>query len=388
MLAPVNFRDLALRLGCFFTLGGGLAGCRGIESLKQRCVSGETGACESACAKGVFGEGGCFHAGDQHRARAGLDLGSKDARAASEYFQKACDGGYGDGCLMLAQALESPYAQPGPEAGGPAAPRTISDADVLSRENRLSRACDHGSQAGCKRLGDVLIGKSAERALAAYGKACAVGAEPEACKAARAKEVAVAERWREACTHDVADDCARLGDLLFAVDPPRAMRLFVAEGQLRGVAELSSGIGGFVRGRVQEARQGVPAEAEPKRPAAAAGEALPTLDVLSPQVNGAVAIVQIDRVLHQRSEDLTTCMVKMPRGAVERFSVHLVVDLTGDVWRATATPAPGATPAGACLEAALEAFAFGPPGPPAPAFVDLTLAFTSAPVPAPSPPGR
>lgn len=385
MLPPVNLRGLSRRLAGVLALVTTLFGCHGIESIKQRCVSGDTGACESACGKGIVGEGGCFHAGDQHRARAGLDLASKDFKAASEYFRKSCDGGYGDGCLFLAQAIEAPYSQVAADATGAAAPPTISDADVVSRESRLAQACEHGSVTGCKRLGDVFIGKNPDRARAAYEKACARGSDPDACRTARAKEVDIAERWRAACTHDVADDCGRLGNLLFAVDPPRAMRLFVSECQLRGVADLAGGVGGFVRARVKEARGGIPTGPEAlgggARPS---GEAQPVLDVLSPVVKGEVAIVQVDRVLRSRSENLTTCMVKMPKGATERFSAHLVVDLTGDVWRATVTPVAGATPAAGCLEAALESLAFGPPGPSAPATIDVALAFSAAPAAPPA----
>src|SRR6476620_5814453 len=190
--------SLALIVGAFLVLA--TPACRRTEALKQRCVAGDATACESACSKGIFGEGGCFHAGDQHRTKASRDGGDTELKRASEYFVKACNGGYADGCLMAAQMIEAPYAAVD-GAPGATAPRRIGDGEILEREKWLTAACKRGSAAGCKRLGDVSIGKNADRARSAYEKACRAGASADACIAARGREVALAERWRNACTH-------------------------------------------------------------------------------------------------------------------------------------------------------------------------------------------
>jgi hypothetical protein len=199
-------------------------GCRTLSALKQRCIAGEATACESACAKGVPGEGGCFHAGNLRRERAALDFQGTDFHRASEYFARSCDGGYADGCLLAGEMIAAPFApDPGAEKQ-----KMIPDADVLAREKRFDLACLRGATAGCKRLGDVLIGKNPARAKAAYVKACNGSTAPADCKEARQREVDQAEKWRVACTRNVADDCSKLGDLLYQVDPPRAVRLFAA----------------------------------------------------------------------------------------------------------------------------------------------------------------
>jgi hypothetical protein len=362
-----------------------LGGCRGVEAMKQRCVAGDVSACESACGKGIVGEGGCFHAGDQHRQRAGLDVGSDAWRRARGFFVKSCDGRYGDGCLFLAQMVEAPYAPIDAEQSGKEAPKTISDAEVLEREKRLSLACDAASRAGCKRLGDVLIGKNAARAVDAYGKACQTGPEVEACKAARTREVDIAERWRTGCTRGIADDCSRLGDLLFAVDPPRAGRLFVSECQLRGVTELAGGVGRFVRDRVLEAKRGIPAFVDPSAPAPRGGPPdAPSVDVLPVTVSGQVAIVEVDRMLRAHVPDLTTCVARLPKTARGTVGGQLIVDLTGDVWRATltATGLPGDV--STCMQSALEALALSSPGG-GTATVAITIAIGAAPPPSTAP---
>src|SRR5437773_6834499 len=51
-----------------------VAGCKGLNAQKQRCLAGDVLACESACNKGLAGEGGCFQAGNAHREHAALDF--------------------------------------------------------------------------------------------------------------------------------------------------------------------------------------------------------------------------------------------------------------------------------------------------------------------------
>ncbi|HEX7670776.1 MAG TPA: hypothetical protein VF395_14375, partial [Polyangiaceae bacterium] len=216
----------ALALSCVAT------GCRSVAAMRQRCLAGDLSACESACRKGIVGEGGCFHAAEQYRERAALDFGGSDWRKSADLFRQSCDGGYGDGCLFAAQAIEAPYTGGGAGAEGteraasakktppPAAmPSMISDGEVRTREQRLVKACSLGSAAGCKRLGDVLIGKTSDRARAAYATACHAGSAPGDCEAARTHEVEVGEGFRVGCTHRQADQCTLLGNLLFATDP-------------------------------------------------------------------------------------------------------------------------------------------------------------------------
>jgi len=333
-----------------------LAGCRSIQTLKQRCVSGDLSACESACAKGVAGEGGCFHAGDGHRQKAGLDLSSPESRRATEYFAKSCDGRYGDGCLFSAQMIEAPYAPGDVDGKSGSLPKLMPDDAIARRESRLSQACEHGSAGGCKRLGDVLIGKNAARARAAYEKACRAGADADSCVSARAHEVDLAERWRLSCTHDVADDCTLLGNLLYAVDPPRAVRLFVAECQLRGVETLVGGVESFVRDRIREAKRGIPAPDSTSRSAAGSPA---TIVISSPTVKGQVGILDVERALQLHEPDLGRCMASLPKDFTGKIGARLIVDATGDVFRATVSDAP--PDVASCLEPALEELSVSPP---------------------------
>lgn len=349
-------------------------GCKTVAALKQRCLAGEASACESACAKGVAGEGGCFHAGNLRRERAALDFQGTDFRRASEYFARSCDGGYADGCLLAGEMLAAPYTpDPGAEKQ-----KTISDADVLAREKRFDHACFRGATAGCKRLGDVLIGKNAERAKVAYAKACAATSAPDDCKQARQKEVDQAEKWRVGCTRNVADDCTRLGDLLYQVDPPRAVRLFSAECELRGVGQLVGGVDRFVHDRIEAARfgafDGASSGPAPASPAAHA------FDVVSPKVDGSVALTEVLRAFNVHTAALSSCLDRGGAHVPAELGLALVVDRTGDTFRTQVSPP--ATPAvvAQCLESVTEGFAFTPP--PSAARVTLTLRVRDAALPA------
>src|SRR5581483_2782573 len=122
---------------------------------------------------------------------------------------------------LAGEMIAAPYT-PDP---GAAKQRAIADTEIHAREARFNAACSGGSTAGCKRLGDSLIGKTAEKAKAAYARACDGTSALAACKIAREREVDLAEKWRVGCTRNIADDCTRLGNLLYQVDPPRAVRL-------------------------------------------------------------------------------------------------------------------------------------------------------------------
>lgn len=351
-------------LGRHLVLGFALSalaasGCRSIAVMRQKCIAGDMSACESACKKGVVGEGGCFYAAEQHRQRAALDFRSAEWKKSTELYKKSCDGGYADGCLFSAQAVEAPYGAIDPSVAAAVVPKMIGDAEVLAREQRLVRACSLGSIAGCKRLGDVLIGKASERARAAYVKACRGGAAGQACEAARNHEVEIAERFRVACTHGQADACTDLGNLLHAVDPPRALRLFASECDLRGVAELSGGFGPFIRMRDREARKGVSLPSEtPRVPLPASA---PPVEAHVVGVTGQVAVVEVERALSQHRDDLATCMATFPKERAVELAVELVVDRTGDVWRATAKNEALSGAVSSCITTVFEALAFTAP---------------------------
>jgi hypothetical protein len=346
-----------------------LSGCKSIAALKQRCLSGDAASCESACAKAIAGEGGCFHAGNHHRELASLDFAGSEFRRASEYFVRSCDGGYGDGCVMAAEMIEAPYA-PDPAVDGPLPPKTISDNEVLSREKRFQLACSRKSARGCKRLGDVLIGKNAERAKSAYAKACDAGASPAECKMARGNEVDQAERWRLACLRRVADDCARLGDLLYQVDPPRAVRLFESECELRGVTEIAGGIGHFVHDRIEQARYATLSPGLAVPPADRTASPKHAFDVLAPQIRGSVAVSEVLHAFVVNGPELSACIDLDPGHVPPELGLELVIDATGDVFRARATPSSPPTIV-RCIESVARAMSFGPP--PAPAVVSLSL---------------
>lgn len=347
-----------------------MSGCKTLSALKQRCVAGDVASCESACAKGIAGEGGCFHAGNRHREVAALDFGGAEFRRASDYFVRSCDGGYGDGCFLAAEMIEAPYV-PDPAFDGPEPPKTISDKEVVTREKRLALACSRKSARGCKRLGDVLIGKNAERAKAAYGKACDAGASAAECKKARTAEVDQAESWRLACVRHVADDCARLGDLLYQVDPPRAVRLFESECELRGVAEIVGGVARFVHDRIEQARYRAMPASSATGPSDRKTPPAHSFEVLSPVVRGPVAASEVLHAFVVNGPELSACVDLDGAHAPRELGLELVIDETGDVFRARAT-APTAPPQVVqCIESVVSAMVFGRPS--AAAVISLTL---------------
>lgn len=341
----------------------GLSGCRGLNALRQRCLAGEVSACESACSKGVAGEGGCRHAGNLHREKANFDFGSAEALSAAGFFDKGCKGGDGDSCLFAAQMIEAPYDLD-PTGTPDTAPKTIEDAELARREKLLVTSCRDGSAQGCKRLGDVLIGKDTERATRAYVAACQSSAAAAACAAARRRETHLAEHYRSGCTRSVADDCTSLGDFLRAVDLPRAMRLFVAECELRGVADVAGGVGGFVRTRASSV-QGVPLLQDGGAPptGAAPTPSDPAVHVVvgPPSVKGQLALVEVTRALADHAADFQVCASHATRdahGVKDATVFHLVVDLTGDVWKATPDDSDLEADALSCFEATLERLRF------------------------------
>ncbi|HVU05269.1 MAG TPA: hypothetical protein VHE30_26155 [Polyangiaceae bacterium] len=348
------------RVASFIGLSTGLlAGCRSVSALKQRCLAGDGSSCEAACSKGVLGEGGCFHAAEDHRRRAAGDPASAEGRRATELYEKACAGGIADGCLYAAQALEAPFTGGPNPAGAP--PPLISDELLAKRDRKLDRACSLGSPEGCKRLGDATIGRDAARAKGAYLKACRTSADANGCEAARGHEVDVADRYRSECVRHVADSCASLGDFLFAVDPPRAARVFAGECELRGVADLAGGVAAFVALRERQAARGIPLVDGQPHAAPAPPPSAPKVLARAEVVRGRVAVVEIDRVLARHADDLAACTAALTPKAPLLVEAELVVDRTGDVFRATVPD--GVVDAGAarCLGDALESLSFSEP---------------------------
>jgi hypothetical protein len=246
----------------------------------------------------------------------------------------------------------------------------ISDGEIGERERLLSRACELARGAACKRFGDVLIGKNSERARSAYESACRSSREEAACKTARVNEVQTIEQWRAACVAGVADACTKLGDALYAIDAPRAVRLFVNECALRGVEHLAGGVGRFVAERARGPHP-TPAASRGVSQSASAGadEIHPTVR----NVDGSVALVVVQRALQLYAGDLARCVEGTSKTPERSLDAELVVDLTGDVWRATAVSSSLTAPETACLLTTLEGFAFGGPLP-APALVRVSIA--------------
>ena len=110
-------------------------------------------------------------------------------------------------------------------------PPLMSDAEVLEREKRLSLACERGSAAGCKKLGDVLIGKNTERARRVRGnrverartrrRACAARTRRKSVVSRIALENGLHARRRHRLQPSSATFCTRSTSA-------RAFRLFVS----------------------------------------------------------------------------------------------------------------------------------------------------------------
>lgn len=307
-----------------------------------------------------------------HRQRGALDFASADFREARKDFEKSCNGAHGEGCLFAAQMIDAPYG-PIDTAAAPAAeaPKTISDAEIAERERLLSRACELSPASSCKRFGDVLIGKNAVRAEAAYHTACRSSREPDACKAQRSKEVDTLERWRIGCTRSIADDCTRLGDALYAIDAPRALRLFIGECQLRGVESIAGGVGRFVADRAMSARSSF-VRSSGVSPAGASGPTV-ALVVSGVRVQGTVALVSVQRAFQMHGPELSACIAPFPKSTRGRVVAEAVVDLTGDVWRAKATESTLTAAATECVLSVLREFGFGPIAAPATLTLPMTI---------------
>jgi hypothetical protein len=315
-----------------------LLACRSVERLRQDCAKGNVASCDKACDEGVFGEGGCFQAGQGYQREAALDFASPTFAKAKLRFQKACDGGFGDGCLFAAQLIEAPHASPVLD-DAKALPTPIGDDDIERRQELLVLACDRGSNDGCRRLGDVTIGKSEALARKGYLAACARGTDRDACRAARVKEVQAFERYRSGCKRQIADDCTALGNLVYRIDLPRALRLFRAEAELRGVVSVLGGVNAFVALRSKEARSASVADPTLERSATAVpGGFEERLHLATIDVEGRVPKSSVGRVIRRDLiAPIASCVALDGDHAKEgaAFDVESTVDLTGDVWRAS-----------------------------------------------------
>lgn len=382
MLPPVAFASRGLGIEvqnrqrsleyALFLWAIALAGCRRVNELEQRCLAGDTGACEAACDKGVFGEGGCFRAGNAHRQAGALDFSSADFKRARSYFKKSCDGGYGEGCLFAAQSIDAPYGPLDASSASDAPPKMISDEELAERQRLLERACKLDPVAACKRLGDVTIGKNAMQAETAYHRACESSREREACKAQRSKEVQTLEQWRSTCTRGGADACTHLGDALYTIDAPRAVRLFVNECKLRGVEALAGGLGRFVVERAHN-----PERSSASSPPARDGLGdKPSITLTSAGANGSVAVVVVERAIQMHRGELAACLSGVSKGDGGKVRARLIVDLTGDVWRASPLESTLGLRDTECLVSVLGGLSFDGPLP-APATVDVAFAVGS-----------
>ena len=372
VIAHVPF---ALKATALSALLASIGGCRSTETLKQECAAGDVPACETACERGVIGDGWVLRrraCSSERMARSSRSLRARAGLASSSTC--ACKGGHGESCLYGAQMVEAPYLVD-PTSGPPS---VIPDADLRERERLVVRACELGSKSGCQRLGDIMTGKNPERAKGAYVKACGLGAQPKECTAARQREVAAFDVYRQGCKRFVADDCARLGDLVYRLDMPRAIRLFQAEAELRGIAALVGGQERFIALRAREARSA--ATPDPTAKSEAPAGAVPTdvdVRVSVRAVHGRVARPGIERALGQTEQDLRRCGAAQPSGAGRSarraataneagaprgaLRAELIVDRTGDVWRTTVTPEGAGAALAACVERTLSKLRLQPP---------------------------
>jgi hypothetical protein len=183
------------------------------------------------------------------------------------------------------------------------------------------------------------------------------------------------EQWRAGCTRGVADDCTRLGDALYVIDAPRAIRLFVAECRLRGVESVAGGLGRFVAERAASAKGSFESLRGPRPEPGAGG---PPVALLAPTVQGTVAQVVVQRAMQMRLTELSSCVARLPTTTRGKVVVEAVVDLTGDVWRAKATESTLGDAETACMLATIREIGFGDPLS-APATVTLPIAIGATP---------
>lgn len=333
--------------------------------------------------------GGCFSAGLFARRNTTSGAGSSDR--ALELFEKSCAGGHGDGCLFAAQMIEEPYGPRGAGASPDAKVHPISDETLSRRDGLVDKACELGSADGCKRLGDVYLGKNRDKSLRGYSASCRSSIAPAECQASRKRLVDALEEQRLSCRRGVADACTRLGNVLYRVDAPRAVKLFVTEAQLRGVVELAGGMNAFVEQRTAEARRGDPFselseandttgdEKPPTKAHPTSGTRVataPQLVVERLRVRGRLLKSDVQRRIELAVPSFQECRPRSKgRTAVGRAAFELVVDATGDVWRAHPKQSTLSAPTTGCLEAKLSKLGFSRPAD-GPAHVDLEVVLT------------
>lgn len=85
-------------------LGIALLACSNLEGLKKACEEGKPAACEEACGKGELGDSGCLGAAEAYAAGEGVP---RNAKRASAFIQKACEGKLAEGCIAMGKLAES-----------------------------------------------------------------------------------------------------------------------------------------------------------------------------------------------------------------------------------------------------------------------------------------
>ena len=358
-----------------------MLGCRSRESLGKACEAGDGPACHEACKKGLTGKGGCFDAAEQLRRQAQEQGKRAPHGELGTLYGKSCDGGFAEGCLFAAQILEMPHLESleklvgGQPPADQDAPLLMPEQTIAFREQRLEASCSGGSGLGCRRLGDVLLGKDAARATTAYEKYCKTLPETsQQCVAARKEQLAYASDRQRLCHRGLADACEDLGNLIHQVDVPRAVGVFVKEGQLRGVADQVGGPPGFVARRVQEARRW----GGPRRAEAAASARRWSVQLGRVSVEGRIGRASVVRALERQRESLAGCRDRVSQAATPAGSadLRLLVDRTGDPWQVgTVGGTLKGTPVAACLEEGLRRVVMPPPEQGL-ATVDVSLAFS------------
>lgn len=178
------------------------------------CTEGaaEARTLDAACAGGDAAA--CNDLGD--RLRTGNHVLS-DWRRASELFDRACEGGEGEGCVRLARLHVHSRAE-----------RRGVTRDSALAETLFERGCHAGAMIGCTELGDMILAKdSLAAADSTTDEEAAMRGAPDS-----RSEVAVraAALYRRACDGDEMTACTRLGVLYghgrgVERDPVRAAEL-------------------------------------------------------------------------------------------------------------------------------------------------------------------
>jgi TPR repeat protein len=181
---------LVALLGVSLVTHPGAAQLQTPAALEQACVAGDAAACTR------LGESYEFAMGPFNRGR------DPDQKAAVPFYERACNGGHGQGCWRLAAIYEK----------GPAALR-----DFAKAGDFYGKACDAAYAQGCGDLAGM------------YEKGTGVAVDPERTKTLHARAVSLVVA---ACDRGDAEGCLRLGHVHnqgwygLAKNPAEALRAF------------------------------------------------------------------------------------------------------------------------------------------------------------------